>query len=92
MLEPVDDDRHHEATERADVVGPVVPDPQLDPHLQANVCGRCGSDDSVRKGLCHSCREILRGEGKVMAPEHTEKPHQAQPEPLHSPPWRRRGA
>ena len=64
----------------------------LHPHPYVNVCERCGSNDSVRKNLCHRCREILRGEGKVMAPEHPEKPHQVQPEPLHSPPWRRRGA
>jgi len=66
--------------------------PHIHPHPHADVCERCGSNDSVRKGLCHRCRETLRGEGKVLAPEHAEKPHQAQPEPLHSPPWRRRGA
>jgi hypothetical protein len=88
----VRDDKRHEATERADEVEPASVHPDLHPHLLVNVCERCGSNDSVRKGLCHGCREILRGERKVMESEHTEKPHQAQPEPLHSPPWRRRGA
>ena len=85
------DRKPHEATAEADEVERFTR-PHLHPHPDADVCERCGSNDSVRKGLCHRCREILRGEGKVVSPEHAEKPHQAQPEPLHSPPWRRRGA
>jgi hypothetical protein len=88
----MNDDKHHEPAERANEDEPSFLHPHLHPHLHVDVCERCGSNDGVRKGLCHSCREILLGEGKVMAPEHMEKPHQAQPEPLHSPPWRRRGA
>jgi hypothetical protein len=56
------------------------------------VCERCAANENVVKGLCHRCRELLLGPGTLLGPEHQEKPHQADTEPLHSPPWRRRGA
>jgi len=66
--------------------------PHLHPHPGPDVCERCGSNTKVHKGLCHRCREALRGEGTPVSAPQGEKPHQAQPEPLHNPPWRRRGA
>lgn len=66
--------------------------PQLHPTLQAGVCESCGSNEHVHRGLCRHCRHVLIGEGELRRPEHQERPHQASPEPLHSPPWRRRGA
>ena len=83
---------HHDVTQETGEAQRPSAHPHIHPHPHADVCERCGSDDSVHKGLCHRCREILRGEGTVLPPEAAEKPHQARPEPLHSPPWRRRGA
>jgi len=57
-----------------------------------SVCDECGSDDEVHRGLCRRCRSVLRGEGTHPPAGSSERPHQADPEPLHNPPWRRRGA
>jgi len=62
-------------------------------HLQpSKVCERCGVTEGVHKGFCRRCREVLLGPGVIVGPGHEETPHQADAEPLHSPPWRRRGA
>lgn len=56
----------------------------------SDVCERCGSDHHVHRGLCHRCREVV---GDTAVPPAAERrPDQAVPEPLHNPPWRRRGA
>lgn len=57
----------------------------------SGVCERCGTDEHVHRGMCRRCREAV--DGGARAPQHAEQaPRQAQPEPLHNPPWRRRGA
>jgi len=66
--------------------------PHLRRHLYAGVCKSCGANEHVHEGLCRRCRKVLIGQGEVLAPGHEERPHQADDEPLHSPPWRRRGA
>jgi hypothetical protein len=66
--------------------------PHLHPHFGEDVCERCGSNEHVHKALCRKCHELLLGQGAILGPEHQEHPHQANPAPLHSPPWRRRGA
>ncbi|HYA67408.1 MAG TPA: hypothetical protein VED63_01635 [Acidimicrobiales bacterium] len=62
------------------------------PERSPDVCERCAANEHVHKGLCRLCREVLLGQGTLLEPEHRERPHQADSEPLHSPPWRRRGA
>ncbi|GEM_PF-2332230 len=57
-----------------------------------DVCRRCGANEHVHRGLCRRCRRVLMGEGSVVTEEKVPEPHQAQPEPLHRPPWKRRGA
>jgi hypothetical protein len=69
-----------------------VSETRHDEHSSTDVCERCGSNDKVHKNLCHRCREILLGHGTVVTPTPVEAPHEAQAAPLHSPPWRRRGA
>ena len=86
------DERHEHGRDEAAAQEVPSAHPHLHPHYGPDVCERCGANEKVHKGLCHRCREILRGEGRVLKAEHAEQPHQAQAEPLHSPPWRRRGA
>lgn len=65
---------------------------RLHPTPPSDVCERCGADRHVRRGLCRGCRKLLIGEGKELAEEQRRLAQQARPAPLHSPPWRRRGA
>jgi hypothetical protein len=60
-------------------------------HGDLKVCERCGSNEHVHENLCRSCREFLMGPGTPFPPEHEQAPHQAETEPLHSPPWKHRG-
>lgn len=58
---------------------------------RAGVCERCGAEEHVHRSLCRRCRELV--DGGTAAPRLTQpEPRSAQPEPLHNPPWRRRGA
>jgi ribosomal protein L40E len=66
--------------------------PGRDRALHATVCRKCGANEHVHRGLCRRCRRLSMGESRVLPPESIEKPHEASPEPLHNPPWRRRGA
>jgi hypothetical protein len=59
---------------------------------RAMVCGKCGANEHVHRGLCRRCRRLLLGDGRIAGTELFRGPHEASPEPLHSPPWRRRGA
>ncbi|HUY23488.1 MAG TPA: hypothetical protein VMV22_14225 [Acidimicrobiales bacterium] len=56
------------------------------------VCRSCGANEHVHRGLCRRCREVLEGAGSVLPAEHAEHPRRPEVEPLHNPPWRRRGA
>ena len=72
--------------------GPEHFHPHLLPHYGVDVCERCGSNDHIHKSLCRKCHELLLGEATVAGTGQLARPHQADPAPLHSPPWRRRGA
>ena len=56
------------------------------------VCRICGSNRTVHRGLCRPCRRAMLGPGLPLGPDPVERPHQASPAPLHSPPWKHRGA
>jgi hypothetical protein len=56
-------------------------------------CESCGAREHVHQGFCRKCRRRLMGDSEPLIPERdTLRPHQATPEPLHNPPWLRRGA
>jgi len=59
---------------------------------RTSVCGKCGANEHVHRGLCRRCRRMLSGEGRIVPTDGVRKPLAASPEPLHNPPWRRRGA
>ncbi len=65
---------------------------RLHPTPPADICERCGENEHVRRGLCRRCRKLLVGEGKPLAEERRRIARQTPASPLHSPPWRRRGA
>jgi len=60
------------------------------------VCGKCGMDAHLHEGLCRHCHQIAleerRTEASIQHEQRQVPPHQAPSIPLHSPPWRRRGA
>jgi hypothetical protein len=65
--------------------------------LSSDVCERCGANEHVHEGLCRKCRKALLGEARQVHEdevefEHEKPTHHEQAEPLHNPPWRRRGA
>jgi len=72
---------------------------QVEGAAHDGTCTRCGSNGHLRHGLCSVCRAEVRAARKTPPGSHAE-PHESRPpapprpdvEPLHSPPWRRRGA
>jgi hypothetical protein len=61
-------------------------------HSEAT-CERCGRAGEIHRGLCAKCRMSGAGDGKVRPdPDTVRKPPRPDVEPLHSPPWKRRGA
>ncbi|MDE3086662.1 MAG: hypothetical protein KGJ77_07835 [Acidobacteriota bacterium] len=60
--------------------------------MQPGFCQRCGTDEHVHEGLCRRCRKVLLAEGTPVREARRRPPRAAQTEPLHNPPWRRRGA
>jgi len=63
-----------------------------DEAAEPQVCERCGATEHVHRGLCRRCHELLAGEGRRLAAERPQPPHQPAPSPPRQPPWRRRGA
>ena len=60
--------------------------------MRTKVCRNCGANEHVHRGMCRRCREIFEGAGTVLAPDHPRAPRASHAQPLHCPPWRRRGA
>ncbi len=64
---------------------------------QEGFCENCGAQAHLHEGLCRPCHRLALDERRTGVPMDQEKrrpipPHQAPSIPLHSPPWRRRGA
>jgi hypothetical protein len=59
-------------------------------------CENCSAHAHLHEGLCRPCHRLALDERRTgVSVDHERRPiapHQAPSIPLHSPPWRRRGA
>jgi hypothetical protein len=66
--------------------------PEPGPDAPKRYCDHCGSDQDVHEGVCHRCREQIRGPRVLMPPKGRRAvPRRAPVRPPHDQPWVPRG-